>query len=178
MKWVAEMPEAEQIAQTRNANKSITDQFLRGLHTLCDDLRFLLPFANQTVQRKDKPSVRVTERKLPNDSMTLYCHAYGFHPRRIQMKWLKNGTETQAKLEPEEILFNPDGTYQAIVSLNVTSKTQDDYSCLVQHRSLEEDKTVHWGSSQDFAFLKKIKKTPELQVHMGQVANQDWPEAI
>ncbi|XP_030050582.1 major histocompatibility complex class I-related gene protein [Microcaecilia unicolor] len=144
MKWVAEMPEAEEIVQARNANKMGIQQFLRDLSKVCDDVRYLLPFANQTLQRKDKPSVRVTERKLPNDSTTLYCHAYGFHPRRVEMKWLKSGAETQAKLEPEQILPNPDGTYQAIVSLNVTAKTQDDYSCLVQHSSLEKDKIMLW----------------------------------
>uniref|UniRef100_A0A6P8P7Y9 Major histocompatibility complex class I-related gene protein-like n=1 Tax=Geotrypetes seraphini TaxID=260995 RepID=A0A6P8P7Y9_GEOSA len=144
MNWTTEMPEAERIVQYRNANKTLTQWFVKGLRTLCDELRFLLPFANQTLQRKDKPNVRITERKLLNDSVTLYCHAYGFYPRCVEMKWLKNGAETQVKLEAEAILPNPDGTYQAAVSLNVKSNTRDDYACLVWHRSLEEDETVHW----------------------------------
>nr|XP_033779462.1 major histocompatibility complex class I-related gene protein-like isoform X2 [Geotrypetes seraphini] len=146
--WVAEMPEAEAKAEARNANETLTQQFLQYLDVHCYNAEVFLSFANETLPQSDEPNVRVKERRLPNDSVTLYCHANGFYPSYIEMTWMTNGAETQVTLDPENILPNPDRTYQAIMSLSVTSETRDDYSCLVRHSSLEEDKIVLWDRGQ------------------------------
>ncbi|XP_029440384.1 uncharacterized protein LOC115080379 [Rhinatrema bivittatum] len=144
MNWTAEMPQAEAEVEARNANWTITQQELKNLNMFCDYAKYLASFANQTLQRKEKPRVRVTERRLSNVTMSVYCRAYGFHPGLIRMTWLKDGAETQARLAPEDVLPSPDGTYQAFVYLFIVSETPANYSCLVQHSSLREDAIVPW----------------------------------
>ncbi|XP_029441888.1 major histocompatibility complex class I-related gene protein-like isoform X2 [Rhinatrema bivittatum] len=123
MNWTAEMPQAEAEVEARNANWTITQQELKNLDMFCDYAKYLASFANQTLQRKEKPRVRVTERRLSNVTMSVYCRAYGFHPGLIRMTWLKDGAETQARLAPEDVLPSPDGTYQAFVYLFIVSET-------------------------------------------------------
>ncbi|CAJ0951311.1 unnamed protein product [Ranitomeya imitator] len=76
--------------------------------------------------------------------MKLHCQVYGFHPRSVDVKWMKNGEDEVHSYETTNILPNPDGTYQIRVSAEVTPKDGDRYGCYVDHSSLEEPLLIQW----------------------------------
>ncbi|XP_077340674.1 H-2 class I histocompatibility antigen, Q8 alpha chain-like isoform X2 [Lithobates pipiens] len=72
----------------------------------------------------------------------LQCLVYGFHPRPVDVKWVRNGKDDVPSDEMTPILPHPDGTYQIRVSVEVPTRDRYNYSCYVDHSSLEETLTV------------------------------------
>ncbi|XP_077342840.1 uncharacterized protein LOC143987733 [Lithobates pipiens] len=92
------------------------------------------------------PEVKVWSRHLSDDVTRLHCLVYGFHPRPVDVKWVRNGKDDVPRDEMTPILPHPDGTYQIKVSVEVPTK--DTYSCNVNHSSLgDETLSVIWDSS-------------------------------
>ncbi|KAE8588411.1 hypothetical protein XENTR_v10022521 [Xenopus tropicalis] len=72
----------------------------------------------------------------------LHCRVYGFYPRDVEVKWIKNGRDEIHSEEAAQILPNPDGTYQIRVSVGVTPEGGATYSCHIDHSSLENPLVV------------------------------------
>ncbi|XP_068105448.1 uncharacterized protein [Hyperolius riggenbachi] len=89
-----------------------------------------------------RPEVKVWGRQQPDGVTRLQCLAYGFHPRPVDVKWVRNGEDHIPSDEASPILPHPDGTYQTRVSVEVPTREGDTYSCHVEHSSLEEPITM------------------------------------
>ncbi|KAM5145654.1 class I histocompatibility antigen, F10 alpha chain-like [Mantella aurantiaca] len=97
-----------------------------------------------------RPEVKVWSHH--SDGVTRFqCLVYGFHPRAVDVKWVRNGEDHLPSEEMTPILPHPDGTYQIRVTADVPTTVGDTYSCHVGHSSLEEILTVIWGASQNAA---------------------------
>ncbi|XP_068106325.1 class I histocompatibility antigen, F10 alpha chain-like [Hyperolius riggenbachi] len=91
-----------------------------------------------------RPEVKVWGRQHPDGVTRLQCLAYGFHPRAVDVKWVRNGEDHIPSDEASPILPHPDGTYQTRVSVEVPTREGDTYACHVDHSSLEETLTFTW----------------------------------
>ncbi|XP_073498030.1 class I histocompatibility antigen, F10 alpha chain-like isoform X2 [Phyllobates terribilis] len=100
-------------------------------------------YGREDLERRVRPQVKVSGQEK-GDTMKLHCQVYGFHPRAVDVKWMKNGGDKVYSYETTPVLPNPDGTYQIRVSAKVTPKEGDSYSCYVDHITLEEALLVQW----------------------------------
>ncbi|XP_068103891.1 major histocompatibility complex class I-related gene protein-like [Hyperolius riggenbachi] len=98
----------------------------------------------EDLERRVRPEVKVWGRQQPDGVTRLQCLAYGFHPRAVDVKWVRNGEDHIPSDEASPILPHPDGTYQTRVSVKVPTREGDTYSCHVEYSSLEEPLTVPW----------------------------------
>ncbi|KAM5145648.1 major histocompatibility complex class I-related gene protein-like [Mantella aurantiaca] len=89
------------------------------------------------------PEVKVWGRRQSDGVTRLQCLVYGFHPRAVDVKWVRNGIDHLLSEEMTPILPHPDGTYQLKVTVDVPTTEGDTYSCHVDHSSLEETLIVN-----------------------------------
>ncbi|KAM4640585.1 class I histocompatibility antigen, F10 alpha chain-like isoform 1-T2 [Discoglossus pictus] len=89
------------------------------------------------LERKVRPGVKVSQQQS-DGVVKLHCWVYGFYPRDVDVKWVKNGLDDVYSEEAKQILPNPDGTYQTRVTVEVTPQEGDSYECHVDHSSLDE----------------------------------------
>uniref|UniRef100_A0A674JB07 Ig-like domain-containing protein n=1 Tax=Terrapene triunguis TaxID=2587831 RepID=A0A674JB07_9SAUR len=111
-------------------------------------LRSALEYGKETLQRKVRPTARVSDRSSHDGLTTLSCKVSGFYPRDITVTWLKNGESRQQETYSEGILPSGDGTYQTWVTMEIDPKIKAHYSCRMEHESLLEPLSVFWGKAQ------------------------------
>nr|BAW18920.1 MHC class II M beta chain 1 [Ciconia boyciana] len=113
-------------------------------HRACRDLA--THFWASTALRRTPPQVRIVPVPLPNtpDAVLLTCHVWGFYPPEVTVLWLHNG-DMVATASTAKLLSNGDWTYQTQVTLTVTAKAGDTFTCSVQHASLDWPLREHWG---------------------------------
>ncbi|KAM4640583.1 major histocompatibility complex class I-related gene protein-like isoform 2-T2 [Discoglossus pictus] len=105
--------------------------------TCIDWLKIYMAAGKDDLERRVPPRVKISHHQ--SDGVTkLHCHVYGFYPRDVDVKWVKNGLEDVYSEEAKQILPNPDGTYQTRVTVEVTPQEGDSYECHVDHSSLDE----------------------------------------
>ncbi|XP_065434327.1 class I histocompatibility antigen, F10 alpha chain-like isoform X2 [Chrysemys picta bellii] len=107
-------------------------------------LRSSLEYGKETLQRKVRPTARVSDRSSHDGLTTLSCKVSGFYPRDITVTWLRNGESRQQETYSEGILPSGDGTYQTWVTMEIDPKIKAHYSCYVEHESLLEPLSVSW----------------------------------
>ncbi|XP_066472469.1 class II histocompatibility antigen, M beta 1 chain [Tiliqua scincoides] len=101
----------------------------------------------RTGRRQTPPNVRVfpvTPQNTPAPLM-LACVAWGFFPAQVSVSWLKNGRPVQEHVGEPELSSNGDWTYQARLTLPVSPRQGDVYSCRVAHASLPGPITKDWA---------------------------------
>ncbi|XP_043369954.1 class I histocompatibility antigen, F10 alpha chain-like isoform X1 [Dermochelys coriacea] len=103
-----------------------------------------IEYGKETLQRKVRPTARVSDRSSHDSLTTLSCKVSGFYPRDITVTWLKNGESRQQETYSEGILPSGDGTYQTWVTMEIDPKIKAHYSCHVEHESLLEPLSVSW----------------------------------
>ncbi|XP_069491466.1 major histocompatibility complex class I-related gene protein-like isoform X3 [Ambystoma mexicanum] len=108
-------------------------------------LRKLLTNGEETLLMRVPPSTKFSRRKS-GDRTLLICNAYGFYPREIEVKWVRNGVEMPSEQSP--ILPNPDGTFQIKTTVEVQEGDDNMYSCQVEHISLLGIVTVVYDEKQ------------------------------
>ncbi|CAI9588016.1 unnamed protein product [Staurois parvus] len=144
--WVAAMHEAELTAKEWNSPKKKWGH-LQSRYLDYDCIYWLKEFlerGREDLEKRVRPEVKVWDR-LQSDGLTrLYCLVYGFHPRAVDVKWMRNGEDHVPSDEMTPILPHLDGTYQIKVSVEVPTKEGDTYSCHVDHSSLEDVLIVKW----------------------------------
>ncbi|NXT42982.1 DMB protein, partial [Pelecanoides urinatrix] len=103
-------------------------------------------FWTSTVLRRTPPQVRIVPVPLPNtpNAVLLTCHVWGFYPPEVTVIWLHNG-DMVATGDTAKVLPNGDWTYQTQVTLTVTAKAGDTFTCSVQHASLDRPLQKDWG---------------------------------
>ncbi|OWK12524.1 hypothetical protein Celaphus_00003506 [Cervus elaphus hippelaphus] len=75
---------------------------------------------------------------------TLRCWALGFYPRDISLSWWLGEKKLNSKLEYVETRPSGDGTYQTWMAVWVPAGNETQYTCHVQHSSLNHTLTVSW----------------------------------
>uniref|UniRef100_A0A8P4KEL2 Ig-like domain-containing protein n=1 Tax=Dicentrarchus labrax TaxID=13489 RepID=A0A8P4KEL2_DICLA len=102
-------------------------------------LKKYLVFGNNSLQRKDLPSVSLLQK---TSSSPVSCHATGFYPDSATLIWRKDGEELHEDVDHGEILPNHDGSFQMSVDLNLSSVTPEDwrrYDCVFQLSGVKND---------------------------------------
>ncbi|XP_069491461.1 major histocompatibility complex class I-related gene protein-like isoform X2 [Ambystoma mexicanum] len=108
-------------------------------------LRKLLTNGEESLLMRVPPSTKFSRRKSGGRTL-LICNAYGFYPREIEVKWVRNGVEMPSEQSP--ILPNPDGTFQIKTTVEVQEGDDNMYSCKVEHISLLGIVTVVYDEKQ------------------------------
>ncbi|XP_073454458.1 class I histocompatibility antigen, F10 alpha chain-like isoform X2 [Aquarana catesbeiana] len=93
----------------------------------------------EDLEKRVPPEVKVWGHHQSDDVTRLQCLVYGFHPRPVDVKWVRNGEDDVPSDEMSPILPHPDGTYQIRVSVEVPTREGDTYSCHVDHSSLKDE---------------------------------------
>ncbi|XP_053577913.1 uncharacterized protein LOC128667055 isoform X2 [Bombina bombina] len=140
--WVPYTHEAEISTQRWNREQHVANRVHSYLKDGCiKALRNYISLAGK--DRTVPPQVKVSGHQ--SDTVTkLYCWVYGFYPKAVDVKWVKNGEIDLMSEEATQVLPNPDGTYQLRVTVEVIPKHGDSFSCHVDHSSLKEPLTVLW----------------------------------
>nr|AAF03410.1 MHC class I antigen [Lithobates pipiens] len=109
------------------------------LENLCIEwLKKYMNNGREDLERRVRPEVKVWGRAQQDGITRLQCLVYGFHPRPVDVKWMRNGKDHLPSDEMSPTLPHPDGTYQIRVSVEVQPRKPDTYSCHVDHSSLEK----------------------------------------
>ncbi|XP_078496851.1 class I histocompatibility antigen, Gogo-OKO alpha chain-like [Lissotriton helveticus] len=140
MTFTAAMDVARTTQDRWNSERSIAQIFKYYLEELCIEyLKKHLNIGKKSLQRVS-PKTRISRRKSRNRTF-LTGYAYGFYPRDIDVKWVRNGVEIP--WESRELLPNPDGTYQVRLTVEVPEGDDEKiYKYEVYHSSLPEIVTV------------------------------------
>ncbi|XP_075692683.1 class I histocompatibility antigen, F10 alpha chain-like isoform X1 [Rhinoderma darwinii] len=148
--FIPTMAEAQITTQTWNRPDVRRGQRLKYYleNTCIKNLKRFIEYGREDLERRVRPGVKVTGRES-GEVTKLHCQVYGFHPRAVDVKWMKNGIDEVRSYESTRVLPNPDGTYQIRVTAEVIPKEDDSYSCYVDHSSLEKPLLVKWELKQD-----------------------------
>ncbi|NXI43860.1 DMB protein, partial [Galbula dea] len=113
-------------------------------HRACQQLA--TSFWATTGLRRTPPQIHIIPSLLPTspDSVLLTCHAWGFYPPEVTILWRHNG-DVVATGDTSKIRPNGDWTYQTQLTLKVTIKAGDTFTCLVGHVSLDQPLEEVWG---------------------------------
>ncbi|XP_029440559.1 major histocompatibility complex class I-related gene protein-like [Rhinatrema bivittatum] len=143
--WVAEMQGAEIMERKWNADRSIAEQQKAYLEQICIEwLQKYVRYGAQELDRKERPQVKLWDKKSEGGLTTLHCLVTGLYPREIEVKWVRNGQVTMQGTVTTGILPNHDGTYQIQVSVDIDPQEEATYDCHVDHSSLLEPLRVLW----------------------------------
>ncbi|XP_068106365.1 class I histocompatibility antigen, F10 alpha chain-like isoform X2 [Hyperolius riggenbachi] len=144
--YIPAMHEAQITTQRWNSPEERVGEINKNyLENICIEwLKKYINYGREDLERRVRPEVKVWGRQHPDGVTRLQCLAYGFHPRPVDVKWVKNGEDHIPSDEASPILPHPDGTYQTRVSVEVPTREGDTYSCHVEHSSLEETLSVIW----------------------------------
>ncbi|XP_066451469.1 class I histocompatibility antigen, F10 alpha chain-like isoform X2 [Eleutherodactylus coqui] len=114
------------------------------LENICIDwLKKYVENGREELERRVRPTVKVSGQHK-DGTLMLHCQVYGFHPRHVDVKWMKNRVDDVPTYETTHVLPNPDGTYQIRVSADVMPGEDDSYSCYVDHSSLGAPLNIVW----------------------------------
>ncbi|XP_062368243.1 HLA class II histocompatibility antigen, DM beta chain-like [Cinclus cinclus] len=90
------------------------------------------------------PRLRIVpERSGP--ALALTCHAWGFTPPEVTLRWFRNGDVLGDARGQSRALPVGDGTFRAQVTIKVAPGTRDTLECSALHPSLEEPVGVTWA---------------------------------
>ncbi|XP_040180864.1 class I histocompatibility antigen, F10 alpha chain-like [Rana temporaria] len=145
--WIPTMNEAQITTQRWNSPEMrVGERNKNYLENICIEwLKKYINNGREDLEKRVPPEVKVWGHRQSDDVTRLQCLVYGFHPRPVDVKWMRNGTDHIPSDEMTPILPHPDGTYQIRVSVEVPNKEEDTYSCHVEHSSLgEETLRVKW----------------------------------
>ncbi|NWT17809.1 HB2L protein, partial [Vireo altiloquus] len=92
------------------------------------------------------PSVSIS--LVPSSSQPspdhVLCSVMDFYPAQIQVRWFQGQQELSEHVVATDIVANGDWTYQLLVLLEIPPQRGLNYSCQVEHVSLEHPLSQHW----------------------------------
>uniref|UniRef100_A0A8B9SG53 Ig-like domain-containing protein n=3 Tax=Apteryx owenii TaxID=8824 RepID=A0A8B9SG53_APTOW len=154
--YVADSPLGEPDAKYWNGQPDLIEQRRAEVDTVCrHNYVGVTPF---TVERRVQPKVLVSPMQSGSLPQTdrLLCYVTGFYPAEIEVKWFKNGREETERVVATDVIQNGDWTYQVLVMLESMPQSGDTYTCQVEHASLQQPLTQHWGAQSDTARSKML----------------------
>ncbi|KAM5145662.1 saoe class I histocompatibility antigen, A alpha chain-like [Mantella aurantiaca] len=150
--YIPSMNEAQISTQRWNSPEERVGERLKNyLENECIDfLKKHINNGREDLEKRVRPEVKVWGRQQSDGVTRLQCLVYGFHPRAVDVKWVRNGVDHLPSKEMAPILPHPDGTYQIRVTVEVPTTEGDTYSCHVDHSSLEDEiLIVKWGKNKN-----------------------------
>ncbi|XP_015279797.1 PREDICTED: popy class I histocompatibility antigen, alpha chain E-like [Gekko japonicus] len=151
--WKACVPQAEILKEKLNGLLGDPRERKHHLNETCVEwLETYLGYGKETLERTVLPTLRVVHKKGAAGQETLTCQLYGFHPKKSEFTWMKDGRDQKPHTFTRGVLPNSDGTYYTSLSIKVEYKERDHYWCRVGNSSLPVplDKAVEepvpiWG---------------------------------
>ncbi|XP_069800270.1 class II histocompatibility antigen, M beta 1 chain-like [Dendropsophus ebraccatus] len=142
--------------KTINETKIVVDAYTEEFNNKTDMLYYvkseekrckenMKAFWNGTVMRRVKPSMEVyfPDQFNGENLPVIICYVWGFYPEDIVVVWMKN-EKTVVKNETRAVRAG-DWTYQVVLKLDLRdSLPGDNYTCLVDHASLEHPMMKNW----------------------------------
>ncbi|KAI4885146.1 hypothetical protein NFI96_028891, partial [Prochilodus magdalenae] len=121
-------------------------------NTCTEWLQKYVGYGRSTLERRVPPEVDLFQR---DSSSPVVCHATGFFPKAVMISWMKNGEDVHENVELRETTPNQDGTFQKRSILTVSPEELDkhDYTCIIQHSSLENGITLQVFNRRDLSAL-------------------------
>ncbi|XP_077340521.1 class I histocompatibility antigen, Gogo-B*0101 alpha chain-like isoform X4 [Lithobates pipiens] len=150
--YIPTVYEAQLTTQEWNSPEMRWGELTKGdLENECiEEVKNFINYGREALERQVPPEVKVWGHRQSDGVTRLQCLVYGFHPRPVDVKWVRNGKDDVPSDEMSPILPHPDGTYQIRVSVEVPTREGDTYSCHVDHSSLgTEALTLIWEPNSD-----------------------------
>ncbi|XP_029932307.1 H-2 class II histocompatibility antigen, E-S beta chain-like isoform X2 [Myripristis murdjan] len=106
-------------------------------------------YPNMLTKKVPPSDVRLRSVTPPGGKHThmLMCSVYGFFPKHISVKWLRDGKVTTSDVTSTEELADGDWYYQIHSHLEFTPRSGEKISCMVEHISLSEPEIRDWDPS-------------------------------
>ncbi|XP_018428012.1 PREDICTED: major histocompatibility complex class I-related gene protein-like [Nanorana parkeri] len=143
-KFMASAEEGKFLAREWNRRPNSAQRQFHYKDVACVQwMRIYLNIKTDNFTKTVRPGVKVWGRISDEEITRLHCLVYGFHPKDVIVKWVRNGVDDVPSDEMSPILPHPDGTYQIRVSVEEPTRDGDTYSCYVEHSSLEEPLNVY-----------------------------------
>uniref|UniRef100_A0A8B9QJT6 Ig-like domain-containing protein n=1 Tax=Apteryx owenii TaxID=8824 RepID=A0A8B9QJT6_APTOW len=135
--YVADSPLGEPDAKYWNSQTEVLEHAQNAVDMFCR--------LNYGVAQADHLSRSPAVQPKVMVSPMLLCYVMGFYPPEIEVKWFKNGREETERVVATDVIQNGDWTYQVLVMLESMPQSGDTYTCQVEHASLQQPLTQHWG---------------------------------
>nr|XP_014350855.1 PREDICTED: major histocompatibility complex class I-related gene protein-like [Latimeria chalumnae] len=151
--WVAAVDQAIPTRNQWNADTAYIQALKAYFEGQCNELLSkFIHYGNKTLEQKVRPEVTVYDKPgSESKSVSLTCMATGFHPRAVDVSWVRDGNTQMSNAYTAGILPNEDGTFQIKRTLQIDSEDKRSYACHVDHSSLEEIMKVPWVPSNGLA---------------------------
>uniref|UniRef100_A0A8P0SGH5 CD1c molecule n=1 Tax=Canis lupus familiaris TaxID=9615 RepID=A0A8P0SGH5_CANLF len=138
---------AQSVCYLINQYEGIKEIVYRLITNTCP--RFVLGLfdaAKVDYKRQVRPEAWLSTGPAPRPGrLRLVCHVSGFHPKPVQVTWMR-GEQEQQGTQRGDILPHADGTWYLRVTLDVAAREAAGLSCRVKHSSLGgQDIVLYWG---------------------------------
>uniref|UniRef100_A0A8C3YIK7 Ig-like domain-containing protein n=1 Tax=Catagonus wagneri TaxID=51154 RepID=A0A8C3YIK7_9CETA len=159
LSWVSAEPVAVRTKRWWETERCYAEYDKAYLESVC--LTSLHKYLELGGQRFMPPTVWVTKHSAQDGGNTLRCWALGFYPQDISLSWWLGEKELTSETEYVETRPSGDGTYQTWVAMQVPAGAETQYTCHVQHSSLNHTLVVSWGKELGLARRWGVPGHPE-----------------
>ncbi|KAM9446935.1 uncharacterized protein Hap1MRO34_023403 [Clarias gariepinus] len=138
--WIAPTPQALITKNKWDPNTGFIKGMENYLKNICIKwLKKYLSYGKETLERKVRPKVSLFQKHSPSSEVV--CHATSFFPKTVMITWQKDGEDVHEDVELRETLPNQDGSFQkrSILKVPAEELQKHNYTCVVQHSSLEKE---------------------------------------
>ncbi|XP_041035560.1 SLA class II histocompatibility antigen, DQ haplotype D beta chain-like isoform X3 [Carcharodon carcharias] len=134
--------EVDSLNKDPRALKIIQD----GIQDSVNFLSLLLEAGADTLDREVSPSVTISFHDLEDfdHSSQLQCTVAGFYPSALNVTWLKNDGNIDEQVVQTQILPNSEKAFQTAAFTNIDPKTEDTYTCFVEHVTFPDGLRTNW----------------------------------
>ncbi|XP_058865001.1 class I histocompatibility antigen, F10 alpha chain-like [Acipenser ruthenus] len=152
--WTAASQRAFATKLKWEANGAMNQDWKGYLEWMCIEWQQkYVQYGRETLERRVPPAVTLLQRKARGSADTeVLCHVTGFFPRAVEVTWVRDGRDQlEEGVQSGEVLPNQDGTYQLRKILTVSPEEQrrHNYSCQVDHASLDQKIVKEWDPNSD-----------------------------
>ncbi|KAI5088475.1 major histocompatibility complex class I UXA2 precursor [Silurus meridionalis] len=138
--WTAVNDEVEIFINRWDSRRSEAEYWRNFLETECIDwIKKFVSYSRETLEGKIPPAASVFQKN--SSSPEVVCHATGFFPKALIIKWQKDGEDVYEDVELRETLPNEDGSFQkrSILKVSAEELQKHTYTCVIEHSSLEKE---------------------------------------
>ncbi|KAI5088472.1 major histocompatibility complex class I UBA precursor [Silurus meridionalis] len=138
--WTAVIDEVEIFINRWDPIRTEAEYWKNFLETECINwIKKFISHSRETLERKIPPAASVFQKN--SSSPEVVCHATGFFPKALIIKWQKDGEDVYEDVELRETLPNEDGSFQkrSILKVSAEELQKHTYTCVIEHSSLEKE---------------------------------------